>query len=137
MADTLGDVDAEKDMQRLVGVVDSMTPDERSQPQEDHRPEPGRRIAAAGVEPHEVNELVKQFEGMADLMRRVSNMGIRDRMRTMQEMAKAAWPIPADCSRSEKVGTGKRLTPKEKAKLKKQKEREKTRQKRNEKKGDK
>ena len=47
-----------------------------------------RRIAAgAGVEPHEVNELVKQFDGMADMMKRMSGMGIRDRMRTMQELA--------------------------------------------------
>ena len=35
----MGDVDAEGDMRRLVGIIDSMTPDERRNP-EDHRPEP-------------------------------------------------------------------------------------------------
>ncbi|OHB67183.1 MAG: signal recognition particle protein, partial [Planctomycetes bacterium RBG_13_63_9] len=32
MSDMIGDVDAEKDMRRLVGVIDSMTPDERRNP---------------------------------------------------------------------------------------------------------
>ncbi|MCX7428096.1 MAG: signal recognition particle protein [Planctomycetia bacterium] len=132
MADMLGDVDAEKDMRRLVGVVDSMTPEERRNPKKTVDQSRRRRIAAgAGVEPHEVNELVKQFEGMADLMRRVSNMGIRDRMRTMQEMAKGSMANPGGLLTKQKVGTGKRLTPKEKANLKKQREKDKRRQRRN------
>ena len=81
MSDMLGDVDAEKDMRRLVGIIDSMTPDERRNPSKVIDQSRRRRIAAgAGVEPHEVNELVKQFDGMADMMKRMSGMGIRDRM---------------------------------------------------------
>jgi signal recognition particle subunit SRP54 len=119
-------------MRRLVGVVDSMTPEERRNPKKTIDQSRRRRIAAgAGVEPHEVNELVKQFEGMADLMRRVSNMGIRDRMRTMQEMAKGSMANPGGLLTKQKVGTGKRLTPKEKANLKKQREKDKRRQRRN------
>ena len=59
-----------------------MTPDERRNPSKVVDQSRRRRIAAgAGVEPHEVNELVKQFDGMADMMKRMSGMGVRDRMR--------------------------------------------------------
>ena len=80
MSDMLGDVDAEKDMRRLVGVIDSMTPDERRNPSKVIDQSRRRRIAAGtGVEPHEVNELVKQFDVMADVMKRMSGLGMRDR----------------------------------------------------------
>ena len=76
----LGQVDAEGDMRRLVGVIDSMTPDERRTPSKVIDQSRRRRIAAgAGVEPHEVNELVKQFDGMADLMKKMAAMPLRDR----------------------------------------------------------
>ena len=98
-----------------------MTPDERRNPTKMIDQSRRRRIAAgAGVEPHEVNELVKQFDGMADMMKRMSGMGIRDRMRTDAGAgARAACSIPAAMLAKQKVGTGKRLTPQEKAKLKK------------------
>ena len=91
MSDMLGDIDAEKDMRRMVGIIDSMTPDERRNPSKvvDHSRR--RRIAAgAGVEPHEVNELVKQFDSMADMMKKMAGMGIRQRMQKMQELRRAA-----------------------------------------------
>ena len=95
MSEMLGDVDAEKDMRRLVGIIDSMTPDERRNPSKVIDQSRRRRIAAgAGVEPHEVNELVKQFDGMADVMKRMSGMGMRDRMRTMQELTQGGMLEP-------------------------------------------
>ena len=55
MAEMMGDVDAEEDMRRLVGIIDSMTPDERRNPKKTDRPEPppphrgrGGRRAARG-----------------------------------------------------------------------------------------
>ena len=80
MQEMLGQVDAEGDMRRLVGVIDSMTPDERRTPSKVIDQSRRRRIAAgAGVEPHEVNELVKQFDGMADLMKKMAAMPLRNR----------------------------------------------------------
>ena len=131
----LGDVDAEKDMRRLVGIIDSMTPDERRNPSKVVDQSRRRRIAAgAGVEPHEVNELVKQFDGMADMMKRMSGMGMRDRMRTMQELTQGGMLNPGGRLAKQKVGTGKRLTSAERAKLKKERERELRRKKREERK---
>jgi signal recognition particle subunit SRP54 len=125
MSEMLGQVDAEKDMKRLVGIVDSMTPDERRNPTRMIDQGRRRRIAAgAGVEPHEVNELVKQFEGIADVMRKMAGMGIRDRMKTMKQLTEGGMLGPGGRIAKEKKGTGKRLSPKERAKLKKIRERE-------------
>jgi signal recognition particle subunit SRP54 len=94
-----------------------------------------RRIAAgAGVEPHEVNELVKQFDGMADIMKRMSGMGLRDRMRAMKELQQSGLLNPGAKLAKQKIGTGKRLTSQERAKLRKEREREIRRKKREERK---
>ncbi len=136
MSEMLGQVDAEKDMRRLVGIIDSMTADERRNPSKIVDQSRRRRIAAgAGVEPHEVNELVKQFDGMADVMKRMSGMGIRDRMKMMQEIQSGGLMNPGGRLGKQKVGTGKRLTAAEKAKAKKERERELRRKKREQKKG--
>lgn len=131
MSDMLGQVDAEADMRRLGGIIDSMTPDERRNPSKVIDQSRRRRIAAgAGVEPHEVNELVKQFDGIADIMKRMSGMGIRDRMRTMQNLTQGGMLNPGGKLAKQKIGTGKRLTSAERAKLRKERERELRRKKR-------
>jgi signal recognition particle subunit SRP54 len=135
MSEMLGNVDAEGDMRRLSGIIDSMTPDERRNPSKVIDQSRRRRIAAgAGVEPHEVNELVKQFDGMADIMKRMSNMGMRDKMRAMQEITQGGMLNPGGIINKQKVGTGKRLTAAERAKMKKLREREVRRKRREERK---
>ncbi len=112
------------------GIIDSMTPDERRNPSKMIDQSRRRRIAAgAGVEPHEVNELVKQFDGMADMMKRMSGMGMRDRFKKINELKQGLTNPNAQIQRA-KVGTGKRLTPAERAKLRKQREKEARRRKR-------
>ena len=87
MKDAMGDTDVDGEMNRLFGIIDSMTPNERRNPSKVIDPSRRRRIAAgAGVQPHEVNDLVKQFDGMAGLMKEMAGMGMRDRMRKMQEI---------------------------------------------------
>jgi len=131
MSDMIDQVDAEKGMMRLVGVIDSMTPEERRNPKKMIDQSRRRRIAAgAGVEPHEVNELVKQFDGMADLMKRVSGMGMRGRMKAMQDLAKGGMLDPGGKLTKKKQSTGKRLTSQERAKQKKLRDREKRRKRR-------
>jgi signal recognition particle subunit SRP54 len=131
ISEMMQNIDAEKDMRRLVGIIDSMTPDERRNPSRTIDQSRRRRIAAgAGVEPHEVNELVKQFDGMADLMKRMSSMGIRDRMKMMREISQGGLLNPGAKLARQKGDTGKRLTPKQRAQLKKEREREARRKKR-------
>jgi signal recognition particle subunit SRP54 len=118
-------------MQRLFGIIDSMTPAERRDPMRAIDQSRRRRIAAgAGVEPHEVNELVKQFDGMAGIMKQMAGKGVRDRMQMVREIQRGALANPGGQLARQKKGTGKRLTPKARIKLKKDRDRERRRKKR-------
>ena len=88
MAEKMGDLDPETDMKRLFGIIDSMTPAERRTPSKIIDQPRRRRIAAgAGVQPHEVNDLVKQFNAMAQMMTSLAGKGMRERMKMMQGTA--------------------------------------------------
>ena len=135
LTEMMGQVDAEGDMKRIGGIIDAMTPAERRNPSKIVDQSRRRRIAAgAGVEPHEVNELVKQFDGMASMMKEISGLGMRDRLRKMQELQKGM-ANPAGPLQRQKVGTGKRLSSDERAKLRKQREKEARKKKRESRKG--
>ncbi|HLA85115.1 MAG TPA: signal recognition particle protein [Thermoguttaceae bacterium] len=132
LAEMAGDVDTEKGMQRMLGVIDSMTPEERRNPKKIVDQSRRRRIAAgAGVEPNEVNNLVKQFDVFAGAMKQMSGMGKRGQAQMMQDMLRQGMLNPDGKLAKKKIGTGKRLTPQERAKIKKLREKEK-RQKRRE-----
>ncbi|MBN1853767.1 MAG: signal recognition particle protein [Pirellulales bacterium] len=124
LMDQIGDVDPEQDMKRLFGVIDSMTPSERHDPTRLIDQSRRRRIAAgAGVEPHEVNELVKQFDVMSGMMRQMAGKSRREQMKIAQQMQREAIQGNGQLTKKKK-GTGKRLTPKERAKLKKLRDKE-------------
>ncbi len=130
MKEMLGDADLEKDMNRLFGIIDSMTPEERRNPSKVIDQSRRRRIAAgAGVELHEVGDLVKQFDGMAAMMKGMAGLGMADRMRQVQRM-QSELANPAARLARPKGDTGKRLTADERRKLKKQREKEARRRKR-------
>jgi signal recognition particle subunit SRP54 len=130
MQQMMDGVDADGGMTRLGGIVDSMTPSERRNPSKLIDQSRRRRIAAgAGVEPHEVNELVKQFDGMAAVMKEMAGMGMRDRFKKMQQL-QSGLANPAAQLQKPKVGTGKRLNSGERAKLRKEREKEARRRKR-------
>ncbi len=131
LADSLDDFDPEQDMKRLVGIINAMTSEERSDPSRVIDQSRRRRIAAgSGVEPHEVNQLVKQFDGMADVMRRMAGQGIRERMKMVREIQQSALGDPSGRLSKQKKSTGKRLSSRERAKMKKQRDRELRRKKR-------
>jgi signal recognition particle subunit SRP54 len=124
MQEMLAGADLEKDMQRLFGIIDSMTPEERRSPGRVIDQPRRRRIAAgAGVEPNEVSDLVKQFDGMAAMMKGMAGLGVRDRMREVQKI-QAEMANPMGRLTRPKGDTGKRLTAEERRKLKKQREKE-------------
>ena len=121
----LDDLDAEGDMKRLLGIIDSMTPDEKRQPTKMIDQGRRRRIAAgAGVEPHEVNELVKQFDAMAQVMTAMAGKGMREKMKMVQQLQSGMAANPDGQLTRKKQASGKRLSPQEKAKLKKQRDKE-------------
>ena len=132
----LDDVDAEQGMKRMLGIVDSMTGDEKRNPTKVIDQGRRRRIAAgAGVEPHEVNELVKQFSAMSQVMTAMAGKGVKDRMKMVRELQSGAMSNPAGQLSRQKQSSGKRLSPQEKAKQKKQREKEMRKRRRDEKGG--
>jgi signal recognition particle subunit SRP54 len=114
----------ETQMERFFGMIDSMTKDERRNPRVIDQSRRRRIAAGSGVEPHEVNDLVKSFDGMASLMKEMSSLGMRDRMRKMQQLQQGGFLDPGSRLQKQIVGTGKRLTAEERRKLKKQREKE-------------
>jgi signal recognition particle subunit SRP54 len=135
MSEMMGDLDPETDMKRLFGIIDSMTPAERRTPSKLIDQPRRRRIAAgAGVAPHEVNDLVKQFDAMAQMMTALAGKGMRERMKMMKELQSGMMQNPNGLAK-QKGSTGKRLTPKERAKLKKEREKEMRKRKRDQRKG--
>ena len=94
-----------------------------------------RRIASgAGVDPSEVSGLIKQFDGMAQLMTKMATMGMRDRMKAIGDLQRGGMMNPGASLAREKQGTGKRLTAEERKKLAKQREKEMRKKKRDQRK---
>ncbi len=124
MAGNLEGMDADGEVQRIQGIIDSMTRDERRDP---HKIDISRRrriAAGAGVDPADVSGLVKQFDAMAAFVKQMSQMSMLDKIRAMTGLGKAGAFNPGARLVAPKQGTGKRLTPKEKEKLKKEREKE-------------
>ncbi len=124
MSGTLEGMDADGEVKRIQGMIDSMTKAERRDP---HLIDISRRrriAAGAGVDPSDVSGLVKQFDAMAAFVKQMSQMSMLDKIRAMTGLGKAGAFNPGARLVAPKQGTGKRLSPKEKEKLRKEREKE-------------
>ncbi|HND51620.1 MAG TPA: signal recognition particle protein [Pirellulaceae bacterium] len=130
MTGMMGDVDAEGDAKRLVGIINSMTPAERRNPKLIDPSRRNRIARGAGVEPQEISALLKQYDFMAPMMRQMAGEGLMGRLKKVRELQEGGMLNPGARLMREKKGTGKRLTSKEKADLRKQREKELRRRKR-------
>ncbi|MEZ5651165.1 MAG: signal recognition particle protein [Burkholderiaceae bacterium] len=77
---------AERDMRRMRGIIHSMTPGERSKPDLIKASRKRRIAAGAGVSVQEVNRLLKQFDQMAGMMRKMQKGGMAKMLRGMRGM---------------------------------------------------
>ena len=124
MSVDLDGIDADGEVKRIQGIIDSMTGEERKNP---HMIDISRRrriSAGAGVDPSDVSGLVKQFDAMAALVKQMSQMSMLDKIRAMTGLGKAGAFNPGAKLFASKQGTGKRLSPKEREKAKKEREKE-------------
>jgi signal recognition particle subunit SRP54 len=62
---------AERDMRRMQGIIHSMTPQERHKPELIKATRKRRIAAGAGVQVQDVNRLLKQYEQMRDVMKKM------------------------------------------------------------------
>lgn len=77
---------AEKQVRRMEGIINSMTPQERAKP-ELIKAQRKRRIAAgAGVPVQDVNRLLSQFDQMQSMMKKLKGGGMLKMMRSMKGM---------------------------------------------------
>jgi signal recognition particle subunit SRP54 len=75
---------------QMEAIILSMTPDERENPSRIEASRRRRIARGSGVEPQDVSGLVKNFNMAADMMKTMSGMGGKDRMRAAQQMSQAA-----------------------------------------------
>ena len=76
----------DKAVRRIEGIINSMTPDERSKPDLIKASRKRRIATGAGVQVQEVNRLLKQFEQTQKMMKQFSKGGIGKLMRSMKGM---------------------------------------------------
>jgi signal recognition particle subunit SRP54 len=108
-------------VKRIKGMVDSMTKQERNDPDLIDLSRRRRIAAGSGTEPHEVKQFLFQFDQARTLMRQMANMSIWDRLKMVTGMGKAGMFNPGMMMPKQKIGTGHRKTPKERAEERKKK----------------
>jgi signal recognition particle subunit SRP54 len=77
---------AERDVKRMEGIICSMTPLERRKPDLLKATRKRRIAAGAGVHVQEVNRLLKQYEQMRDMMKKMKGGGMMKMLKRMGGM---------------------------------------------------
>jgi signal recognition particle subunit SRP54 len=133
MTKMMGDANPEEEFKRVVGIIDSMTQHERKNPKVIDPSRRNRIARGAGVPVQEVNGLLKQYETMAPMMKMMAGKSMMGRMQALNEIQRSGMLNPGGQMPKMKGDTGKRLTSKERAELKKRREKELRRKKREQK----
>jgi len=79
----------EEDLNRVRGIIHSMTPRERRQPDLIEASRRRRIARGSGCEQQEVSGLVKQFTQMRGMMKQMAGMGIGQRMKMAQALGQS------------------------------------------------
>jgi len=114
--------DPEQALKRVQGMIDSMTKKERNNPDIIDQSRRRRIAGGAGVQPHEVNQFLKQFDQVRIVMKQMASMSLWQRMKMMTGMSKAGAFLPGGMDKVAKKGdTGHRKSSKERADERKKK----------------
>ncbi len=88
------DFDPEEGLSQINGIIDSMTPAEREDPEIIDISRRRRIAEGSGVDPSDVNQLLKQFTQMAGVMKNIAGLGMRDRLRAVSQLAESGMLNP-------------------------------------------
>jgi signal recognition particle subunit SRP54 len=77
----------DKQLDRVEGIVHSMTPEERRRPGIINNPRRKRIAAGSGTRPEEVGQLCRQFESVSQLSRQLAGMGAADKVRAVKQLS--------------------------------------------------
>src|SRR5262245_25466742 len=113
--------DPEVALKRIQGMIDSMTRQEREDPDIIDIGRRRRIAAGSGTEPHEIKQFLQQFDQIRTLMRQMAEMSIWQRIKMITGMGKQGMFQPGGMMPKTKIGTGHRKTAKERADERKKK----------------
>jgi signal recognition particle subunit SRP54 len=114
--------DPEVALKRVQGMIDSMTKKERANPDMIDIPRRRRIADGSGVQPHEVNQFLKQFDMVRDMMKKMMQMSLWQRIKMMSGLSKMGAFMPGNEGMLKTKGdTGHRKTAKERAEDRKKK----------------
>jgi len=82
-----GDMDPEQDLKQIEGIIDSMTPQERENPDIIDISRRRRIAAGSGADPADVNKLLKEFSVMGEMMQQMAGMSKLQQFRQIKQMA--------------------------------------------------
>ena len=77
---------ADRQVARMEGIINSMTPSERAKPELIKASRKRRIAAGAGVQVQDVNRMLAQFEQMQSMMKKLKGGGMMKMMRSMKGM---------------------------------------------------
>jgi signal recognition particle subunit SRP54 len=113
--------DPEESIGRIQGMIDSMTKDERRNPDIIDLSRRRRIADGSGTEPHEIKQFLNSFEQIRAVMRQMAKMSIVERIKMLTGLGKAGAFQPGAKMFKTKVGTGHRKSAKERAEDRKKK----------------
>jgi signal recognition particle subunit SRP54 len=120
--------DPEEALKRLQGIIDSMTKKERDDPDIIDNSRRKRIAKGSGVEPHEVNQFLKQFDQVRGLMKQMAQMSLWQRLKMVTGLGKMGAFQPGGMDQLKVKGdTGHRKSAKERAEDRKKKNKKKKR----------
>jgi signal recognition particle subunit SRP54 len=108
-------------VKRIQGMIDSMTKEERKNPDVIDLSRRRRIAEGSGTEPHDIKQFLNQFGQVRTIMRQIANMSLMDRLKMVMGMGKAGALSPGGMLPKSKIGTGHRKTAKERADERKKK----------------
>jgi signal recognition particle subunit SRP54 len=124
MSEMMEGVDEDPDivMKRFQGMIDSMTPQERKNPDIIDLGRRRRIADGSGVQAHEIKKFLEQFQMARTVARQMNQMSLMQRMKMLMGMGKmGAFEPGGMLSQKQKIGTGHRKTAKERAEERKKK----------------
>lgn len=113
--------DPDTAVRRIQGMIDAMTKEERRDPDLIDLSRRRRIASGSGIEPHEVKQFLAQFDQVRTLMRQMANMSMWQRLKMVTGLGKAGMFQPGAMLPKNKIGTGHRKSPKERAEERKKK----------------
>ncbi|HVK08255.1 MAG TPA: hypothetical protein VM597_05700 [Gemmataceae bacterium] len=88
--------DPDPALRRVKAMIDAMTAEERANPARIDAPARERIAGAAGVEPEEVGQFLKQFEMVRSLMRTMMNISVWQRIKMVTGLGRFPRLPPPD-----------------------------------------